>query len=397
MRILLITTLYPGYINQSKIKATYAVHYLAREWANDNEVKVIRLWPYYPKVFNFFKKGRNKTKYSYEKEFILDGVNIYRIPILKIPKINYRNKDIKQVSEKIMEIIKEKGIPDVIICDILNPSIYIGEIIARKNHCMLIASLHNSDIFYLLNNKNYKKYIKIDQNIDKIVFRSTRIKKDFLNLYNGNKKDKDYFKILFGIDRKDIMDKNKIEEKILKPNKVIITVSSLKKLKKTDILIEAFTKLENKNGYVLKIIGDGPERTNLEKQAKNLGYENYIHFEGEKSREDVLNLMEKADIFAMVSSPETFGLVYIEAMAKGCLTIGSKGEGIDGVIINNKNGFLCIPNDVENLKTTLEDVITLSIKEKKRIINNAINTASRLNNEELANEYLENIQEALKA
>ena len=49
--------------------------------------------------------------------------------------------------------------------------------------------------------------------------------------------------------------------------------------------------------------------------------------------------MEESDVFAMVSSPETFGLVYIEAMAKGCVTIGSKGEGIDGVIVNNENGF----------------------------------------------------------
>ena len=77
----------------------------------------------------------------------------------------------------------------------------------------------------------------------------------------------------------------------------------------------------------------------------NLGLESCVYFEGEKAREQVLHLMEESDIFVLVSSPETFGLVYVEAMAKGCITIGSKGEGIDGVIVNNENGYLCTPGE----------------------------------------------------
>jgi len=34
----------------------------------------------------------------------------------------------------------------------------------------------------------------------------------------------------------------------------------------------------------------------------------------------------------MVSAPETFGLVYLEAMAKGCIVIGTKNWGIDGIV-----------------------------------------------------------------
>ncbi|KUO49304.1 MAG: hypothetical protein APF76_16000 [Desulfitibacter sp. BRH_c19] len=392
MRILLITTLYPGYVNQSNIQATHAVHNFAKEWVKKNELKVIRLWPYYPNIFKCLKKTKIMNQFAYEESFILDNVNIYRVPIPKIPKISYRNKDIRLVSKKIIKTINNEGNPDIIICDMLNPSIYIGELVARACHSVLLASLHNSDIVYLSKNKNYKRFINTDQNVDKIVFRSKKIKENFLKLYGGNKNEKDYYKILFGINKTDIINSNKLERKIANPNKIIIIASSLKKLKKVDVLINAFVRIKDKKGYILKIIGDGPERIRLEKQVKALGSEDYIYFEGEKTRDETLALMEEADIFAMVSSPETFGLVYVEAMAKGCITIGSKGEGIDGVIIDDENGFLCVPDDVENLKVNLEKAITLNIKDKKRIIYNAIDTASALNHEDLAAKFLERIK-----
>lgn len=389
MKILLITTLYPAYMNQSKIEATYAVHYLAKEWAKKHDVKVIRIWTSYPNIFRRFNKVGKANKYANEESFTLDGVNIVRTPIVKIPKVDYRNRTINKVSKHIISKIEKEGIPDIIICDILNPAIYIGETLASEFGSKLVASLHNSDIFYLSNDINYNKYIKVDSSVDQIIFRSNKIKKNFLELYEGKKDKKNYLTIEFGIDKKDIIDEAKLELKILKSNKIIMVASSLKKIKNIDILIYAFVKIKDKNGYVLKIIGDGPERINLEKLVTKLGCSDYIFFEGEKTRDEVLSYMESSEIFAMVSSPETFGLVYLEAMGKGCITIGSKDEGIDGVIVNNNNGYLCAPNNIDELKTILEEVINLNIDEKSRIINNAISTAMHLNNEELANRYLE--------
>lgn len=392
MKMLLITTLYPGYANQSKIQATYAVHYFANEWARKNELEVIRLWPYYPNIFKCFKKARRVNKYAYKGNFMIDNVNVTRIPILKIPKVNYRNRDIKFVCKQIIAKFKKENYPDIIICDILNPSIYVGELVAKEFNSILVASLHNSDIFYLSCNKNYERYKKIDPSVDKIVFRSPKIEEKFLKIYDGIKNKNDYFTILFGIDKKEIIDKNKLENKIINPKREIMIASSLKKLKKVNIVIDAFAKVRNRKGYVLRIIGDGPERTKLENQVNDLGIENYVFFEGEKTRAEVLNYMEESNIFAMVSSPETFGLVYVEAMAKGCITIGSKGEGIDGVIVNNENGFLCSPDDTEGLKIVLEKAISLEINERKKIITNAINTANKLNNQDLADEYLQKIK-----
>ena len=92
---------------------------------------VLRLWPYYPKLFNFSRKGKRSNKYSFEDEFIMDNVNIIRYPVLKIPKIRYRNKDIKFASSKIIERLEKNFVPDVIVCPILNPSVYVASNISQ--------------------------------------------------------------------------------------------------------------------------------------------------------------------------------------------------------------------------------------------------------------------------
>ena len=55
--------------------------------------------------------------------------------------------------------------------------------------------------------------------------------------------------------------------------------------------------------------------------------------------------MRESDIFILPSRNETFGMVYMEAMASGCITVCSKNDGVDGIIRDGINGFLC--EDIE--------------------------------------------------
>ena len=55
--------------------------------------------------------------------------------------------------------------------------------------------------------------------------------------------------------------------------------------------------------------------------------------------------MAKAQFFCMPSVREGFGIVYAEAMASGCITIGTEGEGVADVIRSGENGFLVPPDD----------------------------------------------------
>jgi glycosyltransferase involved in cell wall biosynthesis len=112
---------------------------------------------------------------------------------------------------------------------------------------------------------------------------------------------------------------------------------------------------------------------------------------GKLSRDEVQNKLIATDVFVMVSEPEAFGLVYVEAMSKGCIAIGTKGQGIDGVIKHGENGFLSQARSVEALKEILFEINYMSYEDKIRVSNKAIETASSLTDSIVALDYLNKI------
>ncbi|MBE6754199.1 MAG: glycosyltransferase, partial [Ruminococcaceae bacterium] len=89
-------------------------------------------------------------------------------------------------------------------------------------------------------------------------------------------------------------------------------------------------------------------------------------------REDVIKYMHESDCFVMPSYNETFGIVYVEAMASGCYTIGSRGEGIDGIITDGHNGALVESGSVSSLTEALEHYFRLTPEELLPILERAI-------------------------
>lgn len=146
----------------------------------------------------------------------------------------------------------------------------------------------------------------------------------------------------------------------------LIYAGQLIPLKNVDTLITAVKAMEGR--AELTIVGDGEERQRLEAMAQGCGC---ITFKGWMPREQVIVLMKQADVFAMVSSPETYGMVYLEAMAQGCIPIASRGEGFDGLIIHEENGFLLPPGDVKALTDCLNHIAELTQDERCSLINHA--------------------------
>ena len=94
--------------------------------------------------------------------------------------------------------------------------------------------------------------------------------------------------------------------------------------------------------------------------------------------------MREADIFILPSKNETFGMVYLEAMASGCITVCSKGDGVDGIIKDSINGFLC--DDVEQVFERI-----MKFEDKNWILENSYNTIRNYTDLIVANHYLKNI------
>ena len=102
---------------------------------------------------------------------------------------------------------------------------------------------------------------------------------------------------------------------------------------------------------------------------------------------EVYKYLEENLIFLLPSSPEGFGIVYAEAMYNGCITIGTKNEGIDGFIKNGENGFLVNIDEKEITELILK--ILNNPTKYSNIQNNAISSIQKLTWENNVNQYLE--------
>ena len=121
-----------------------------------------------------------------------------------------------------------------------------------------------------------------------------------------------------------------------------------------DTTLRAFARLkETQPAACLTIVGHGPEQKALEQLAQVLGVSNAVRFTGQLSNEGVLAEMSRAQFFCMPSVREGFGIVYLEAMAAGCITIGTKGEGIADLIANGENGFLVPPESPDAIEQVM--------------------------------------------
>ena len=95
----------------------------------------------------------------------------------------------------------------------------------------------------------------------------------------------------------------------------------------------------------------------------------------------------------MISKGEAYGLVYLEAMARGCITIASRNEGMDGIIKDGINGFLCNAGDYVELASIIQRINSMSMEERMAISNHAIETAKWLTDENTAKMYIDNVVE----
>jgi L-malate glycosyltransferase len=138
---------------------------------------------------------------------------------------------------------------------------------------------------------------------------------------------------------------------------VVVTVCRLFEAKGPEQLIRAIAIVRDELPDVrLVIVGDdGPEQgrytSHLAEVAAGLGLTDQVLFLGRRS--DVPRLMAAADVFAMPSFDEPFGLVYLEAMAMERPVVALTNGGTPEVVVDGVTGLLSEPGDMEALAGNL--------------------------------------------
>jgi len=142
-----------------------------------------------------------------------------------------------------------------------------------------------------------------------------------------------------------------------KREKNIIAVGRLVKRKGIDLLLQAIPEILER-GWELRIIGAGPERKNLEAQAKCLKNSSRVIFYGRVSDDVLREQYARASIFVLPARAtadqfEGLGIVLLEAAAYQLPLVGTQSGGIQEIIVDGVNGILVPPADVAALRQAL--------------------------------------------
>lgn len=399
MKIMLLTPFYAIKGRKDLYEDTRAIHYFTKEWAKQgHEVLVVHTY-FTPlkrikqNIINFQSLLFSSSKPTYT---LIDGVKIILFVNIKmsigLPKFTRKQETV--IKNEIQQILNnEESRPDIIIFHF--PTIYLNlmKSLVINPNIKIVGVFHNLDIKNL--NKHLKKFdLNFIKEFDGVGFRSNSIKKKFNQIIKFNKKE---FMVYSGAPDKYLKKITYNNKEIKKTNKImkILYVGKLIKRKNVDLILHALKKIDNKYNFEFHIIGEGPEKRKLIKLVNKLNIKNRVEFIKPMPREQVLDVMKKSNIFVMPSVNETFGIVYIEALASGCITIGTKDEGIDGIIKDNINGFLIKKNDVSDLIKKLDLIFNLPQENIIKIIENGYKTAEKYLESKVANNYLNQLKEIL--
>ncbi len=247
-------------------------------------------------------------------------------------------------------------------------------LLTEGRYVPVITTLHGTDITLVGNNRSFAPVVEFSINkSDGVTAVSQSLKDETLSLFNISRD----IKVIHNfIDFTRFKKLNKEHFKhIIAPagEKILVHTSNFRKVKRVQDVIQVFKKVRDKIPSKLLLIGDGPERQDMEALCRKLGTCDDIRFLGKQ--EAVEELLAIADVFIIPSENESFGLAALEAMACEVPVISTNVGGLPEVNINGVTGFMSNLGDVEDM---------------------AKNTIFLLSDDEILNQFKQNALEQAK-
>jgi glycosyltransferase involved in cell wall biosynthesis len=140
----------------------------------------------------------------------------------------------------------------------------------------------------------------------------------------------------------------------------LVTVAHLVARKRHGDVLRALAVLSPRHPTLrYAIVGDGPERTALERLAVRLGVAERVDFHGQLTPAAAIEQARRSTLFVMASTEEAFGVAYIEAMAGGVPAIGCRGEpGPEEIAAAGDGMVLVPPGDIERLTQRIDELLS---------------------------------------
>jgi glycosyltransferase involved in cell wall biosynthesis len=240
--------------------------------------------------------------------------------------------------------------------------------------CSLISFLTRAPVVYYVGGSGWLPPFMM-RRVKKFLICSEYAKNDFERLTGLSAKV-----IPYGIDfkkfRRKRADKKIVNELGLKGKTVLIAVGRLSKQKGFEYLIKALSEVKKKEkNFKLLLIGDGEEKKSLERLSKKMGLEEEIIFLGKVFHDKLPKYYHVADIFVLPSLYESFGIVFLEAMAAGLPIISTNVAAIPEVV-DKKVGILVKPKNVNELAKAILTLVN-DVKKRRKMGKEGMKLASK--------------------
>lgn len=355
MKILCIALLWPNENNRNS--ATQIVQQISSRVECGSDITLIA--PY--------NAGRGKTVWLDEYQPM--PTRFLPIPFVSLPYVWRLSPYFFLLSAKMLEyailkyVRKMGGFDqfDVVHIHGLGGSITLAKSIKKRARVPVIVTVHGQhpalskyqdDPVFVKKAVNYSKWFDkvflvgkpLEDFVEKLGFKSSNI----FVLHNGHQSPNE--------------DSGKVEKiRMEYSDKTLISsVARLYPLKGTDITLKALANLYQQGlvDWHYLHVGEGPEKALLEKLAKDYGIRANVTFLGHLPYKEAMTTVAASDLFVMPSWLEAFGIVYVEAMARGKPVIGCLYSGAEESVRHEIDGFLAKRKNVDDVENALRKLIT---------------------------------------
>lgn len=301
------------------------------------------------------KKGHEIHFITYSQPVRLDvfqpNVFYHEVTMFDYPLFDYQPYELALTS-KMVDVVINEGL-DLLHVHYAIPhasAAYFAQHIleSRGINIPFITTLHGTDITLVGKDPSFEPVITFSINeSNAVTVVSNSLKKDTLEHF----KITNEIHVIPNFIRTETYSPSNFNCKRIElaPNneKIITHVSNFRKVKRVDDVIKTFKKINEKIPSKLLLIGDGPERLNLEQLCRELNVCDDVKMLGKV--QNVAEVLSMSDLFILPSETESFGLAALEALASHTPVISTNTGGLPEVNKHGYSGFLSDVGDVDDM------------------------------------------------
>lgn len=284
-------------------------------------------------------------------DFFSENISYHEVTIAKYPLFDYVPYE-TALTSKLVDVARFEGL-DVLHVHYAIPHASVAymakQILASQGISLpVVTTLHGTDITLVGKDSSYEPVVTfainhsdgvtaVSDSLRQDTYNNFKITKsievipNFIDLQRFSKKPKDHFR------------------KAIAPNgeRLIMHTSNFRKVKRVQDVVHVFSHVRKEMPAKLLLIGDGPERHNIEELYRELNLCDDVRFLGKQ--ELVEEILSIADLFVMPSETESFGLAALEAMACQVPVISSNAGGMPELNVQGVTGYMSGVGDIEDM------------------------------------------------